>query len=298
MSDCSVCLARRVHMHVCVRQRESEKIFWSLCLVVCVSSGFSFYLPVETDSLALSVSVLMVVFMPECWEWAIYTLSEQVVGISDWIIGFISLKELLLLPPTCPAAVQCFKLVFVNGTFRAGLSLRGQQKALRTELEREKVWKIFINMSHKYLLLDAYCSCYNNKQSSRICLNIQPVSQVSWIKICYASDILFLFCCFILYWPRGQEGGWETPLALFSATVLLSHPLSSNSPQGPFTVVCCVILRWSLFFLCSNNSDNPFFYWNCWTTYMKINSSLIMVDGVCSDFGLLIGQTPLSAFLE
>ncbi len=55
-------------MHVCVRQRESEKIFWSLCLVVCVSSGFSSYLPVETDSLALSVSVLMVVFMPECRE--------------------------------------------------------------------------------------------------------------------------------------------------------------------------------------------------------------------------------------
>lgn len=68
-----------------------------------------------------------------------------------------------------------------------------------------------------FLQFDAYYSCYNNKQSSNICLGIRSVSEVRRRKsamvltMCYSSVASF--------WP------W----ALFTATVFLSHPLSFTS---------------------------------------------------------------------
>lgn len=94
------------------------------------------------------------------------------------------------------------------------------------------------------LQFDAYLSCYNDKQSSSICLNIPPASQVRRRKSCFLHRVIHL-----LLHPAviQRSGGWiRNPQALFGASALLSHPLSSHPPQGRCAPVPHVPLRRSV----------------------------------------------------
>lgn len=211
---------------VCVGRRESD-IF--RCFIVCLLRlGFSdshvetdrhFSLPqLFTYSLAPSSFAKRACRNAE--NEPVYTLGEQILCTSEyWVYQRWG-----------AACGSVFPTGFVDGTFRAGSSFLQATEREKQKERKKREWKILINMCH-WLQFDAYRSCYNNKQSSSICLNILPVNQVSWRK----SVMLLTLCysCVDSFCTEPEVRIWIwNPQALFCVPVVLSHPLSSHTPQS------------------------------------------------------------------
>lgn len=84
-----------------------------------------------------------------------------------------------------------------------------------------------------FLQFDAYCSCYNNKASSNICLAIRPVIQVRWrksamlIAMCYSSVASFSPWAWLVSaapdHSRGRLPTVNVSLLFSGAAVVLLH---------------------------------------------------------------------------